>query len=105
MDALEFEHENVNDNVNLGPAAQLFIYASAELYRRCKDGSTERSLRSGRGKGSATKALWNGGEGYSEERWAFWRERWTALVGVQGLSEQGHVAAKEALEAMKKVET
>lgn len=105
MDALEFEHENENDNVNLGPAAQLFIYASAELYRRCKGGSTERSLRSGRGKGSVTKALWNGGEGYSEERWAFWRERWTALVGVQGLSEQGHVAAKEALEAMKKVET
>lgn len=103
MDALEFEHEK-DDNVSLESAAQLFIYASGELYRRCKDGSTGRSLHSGRGKGPATNALWHGVENYSEERWAFWRERWTALVGVQGLSEQGHVAAKGALEAMKKVE-
>ena len=105
MDALEFGHENEHGNVNLEPAAQLFIYASAELYRCCKGNSTERRLRSGRGKGSATKAFWHGGEdGYSEARWAFWRERWTALIGVQGLSGQARGAAKEALDAMKKVE-
>lgn len=47
VDALEFEHEPKSErerdilNLHVECAAQLFIYAAGELYRRCKDGYSE----------------------------------------------------------------
>lgn len=114
MDALEFEHEPNNErerdvvNLHVECAAQLFIYAAGELYRRCKDGYSE-PLRPISTRESKVKALWHDGnedEGYSEERWGFWKERRGAIStgGGQGLSDEAYVAAKKALEAMEEVE-
>lgn len=99
MDALEVEHgleHELEDNVNctVEAAAQLFIYAADELYRRCKDRYPER-LRPG--------VLWHNGNGYSEERWGFWREQWI-VISVGGREQKACAAAKAALEAMERVE-
>ncbi|KAF1850413.1 uncharacterized protein K460DRAFT_361214 [Cucurbitaria berberidis CBS 394.84] len=82
---------------SLEAAANLFLYASSELYHRCKEGRTDGMLTS-------TAGVWQGEEGFSEARWRFWTERWTALAGLPGISEHARAVARQALEAMKRVE-
>lgn len=112
VDALEFEHKPEHDrgyvNVTAEFAAQLFIYAAAELYPRCKNGDTG-SLRLGRGGHQEVKVLWrhiHGFGDYPEKRWAFWKDRWTAIAsggGKQCLSGEVRAAAKEALRPSNKL--
>jgi hypothetical protein len=37
------------------------------------------------------------------ERWGRWKERWGQLAAADGLGEDGRATAKEALEAMREV--
>lgn len=45
-----------------------------------------------------------GKDGYSKERFIYWRKRFEWISGVEELEEKTRVAAKEAAEAMKRVE-
>ena len=89
-------------------AAQLFIHAAPELFRRSKNNHTatgaiakdynDRSSKSGK------QTLWTGRGGYSLERWAFWKERWEVLSNMKELSESERQAARVAIEAMDETE-
>jgi hypothetical protein len=47
---------------------------------------------------------WKGPKGWSKERFAYWRERFEWISNVSELDVETREAAKEAVEAMKKVE-
>jgi hypothetical protein len=82
---------------SLEAAAQLFRYSSRELYRRCKEGRTEGML-------TGKSDLWQGGDGFSDARWRFWSQRWTALAQQKTVSDHGRWIAQKALEAMQDAE-
>lgn len=93
-DTLELDHGDEEPD-SLEAAARIFIFAGSEMYRRCRE-SQIKGIKS-------TDGLWHGGDGFSEARWLFWKERWAALASKETFSEQGRRTANEALEAMRKV--
>ena len=108
VDALELDFGE-KEPEDLEAAAQLFIHAAPELYRRSEDRYTALDGRSdlpNRGTYERWKEinLWHGPEAYSLERWEFWRQRWTLLGGKKGFSEAARAAAQGALDAMNEAE-
>ncbi|KAH6030055.1 hypothetical protein HBI54_222520 [Parastagonospora nodorum] len=81
----------------LEAAAQLFNHASPELYRRCRDGPAEGMLTN-------RDSTWKGQDGYSDARWRFWFERWTAVAEKDGFSQRARELAMQAWNAMKVAE-
>lgn len=111
MDALEIEHGSEDQETDqIEAAVQLFVHAPNEWWRRSKRKSgaeeppdpmakTETETdRQGR------RLLWRGQDGYSRERWEFWKRRWEFLASEHGYPEKIRQAALEALQAMSKVE-
>ncbi|KAF2199803.1 hypothetical protein GQ43DRAFT_442164 [Delitschia confertaspora ATCC 74209] len=94
IDVLEHDLGD-KENEELEAAAQLFIYAAPELYRRCKENQSE-----GINKQSG---LWHGKNGFAEARWKFWMERWEAMTEKDSFSKDARKIAREALESMKKI--
>jgi hypothetical protein len=82
---------------SLEAAAQLFKYASPELYRRCKGSQTEGMLTS-------KNSGWQGDRGFSEARWKLWHERWTIFAGKETFSHHARRLAGEVCKAMEKAE-
>lgn len=108
VDALELDFGDEEPD-ELRAAAELFIYAASELFRRSKDQYTGRDGRHclpnrGENKRFQDRNLWHGPEGYSLQRWEFWRERWTALADVKGFSEKAQTATRDSLKAMNMAE-
>jgi hypothetical protein len=95
-DALEHDSRDEEPG-SLEAAAQVFLYAASELYRRCKEGPKE-------GIPNKKDVLWKGEKGFSLERWGFWRERWSVFAKSEGLSHEARGVAQKAFDAMKEVE-
>ncbi|KAK2612309.1 hypothetical protein QQS21_001735 [Conoideocrella luteorostrata] len=85
------------DYGSIDAAAQVFKHASSELLRRCK-------AKQATGLMSDSSGLWSGQDGYSMERWQFWKDRWNSLAKQQASSPNIHDSAREALRHMDKVE-
>lgn len=91
-------------------AANLFRYASPRLLQLCREepappepplgifNAEAREFVEGR------EVLWTG-LGYSMGRWAWWKTRWEQLAEGDNLTEETRRQGKEALAAMKAVET
>lgn len=101
--ALEVKGVDVPLDVTLVAAAQLFIYASAELLSLCQEGHLE-GLDPPDINDPGTESLWLGKRGFSEERWSFWKGRWSVWADDEDISPDARKTASEALEAMKKAE-
>ncbi|KAH7074148.1 hypothetical protein FB567DRAFT_190873 [Paraphoma chrysanthemicola] len=82
---------------SLEAAAEVFINAASELYRRCKEGRTDGML-AGKAK------LWQGHKGFSLTRWQFWLKRWDVLAQQKDISDHGREFAQKALKAMQEAE-
>ena len=57
----------------LETAAQVFKHASGELLRRCKK-------KQAKGFMSSSNGLWRGQDGYSMDRWQFWKDKLSTLT-------------------------
>ncbi|KAM5380899.1 hypothetical protein ACJZ2D_003208 [Fusarium nematophilum] len=98
--ALELENEGTHLS-DVEAAAQLFIFASQELFRFSREdcGTSSASILWRRRDGG----LWEGKDGLSVDRWEFWKTRWATMARGTA-SEQGQAAAQDALEAMRHAE-
>ena len=81
----------------LEAAAHVFMYASSELYRRCKGGRAE-------GLPTNKNGLWQGGDGYSDGRWKLWMDRWIEFARNDAFSEHARSLALQAWDAIKAIE-
>ncbi|KAF2133091.1 hypothetical protein P153DRAFT_331481 [Dothidotthia symphoricarpi CBS 119687] len=95
-EALEVDTGNEEPD-SVEAAAELFLYAGSELYRCCQEGQKYGMLNS-------PASMWKGDEGFSQDRWRFWGERWNALSKAESLSADTRRIAKQSVEAMKQVE-
>lgn len=85
------------------PAAAAWVFAYGhELCRLDKDLTPSDSKMGNPGKGGE---LWTGRAGFSRERWALWKERFTAVGKMDGVKETTRVMARDAVEAMERSET
>ncbi|KAH7397151.1 hypothetical protein BKA66DRAFT_453733 [Pyrenochaeta sp. MPI-SDFR-AT-0127] len=96
-EALETDINDQESN-SLEAAAQLFLYAGPELYRRCKESQTKGMLTS-------TTGSWQDELGFSDARWRFWLEKWKNLAKQPDVSIHTRSIAQEAVKAMEKAET
>ncbi|KAI3328952.1 hypothetical protein HD806DRAFT_481183 [Xylariaceae sp. AK1471] len=105
VQALELDYGE-EQPAHLEAAAELFIHAAPELYRRSKERSSDVANLGHARNGKVGRPLINentrGIGGYSLELWNFWRERWTAFAAKQSFSDEARRAAREALTAMEK---
>jgi hypothetical protein len=84
------------------PAAAVFVFAvGKEVYAREEDLSETRPEYGDPGKGGK---LWKGQAEFSKERWALWKSRFVEVSELEELSEEVRAIAKEAVEAMKRIE-
>ena len=103
--ALESETANLNDEIPA--AAQWFIYAGPRIY---SDGGAVKHDEPGSGlwfkdgNGNPLGGLWDGEGGLNKERWTFWRERFAWVRDNVELGEEAKNAAREAVEAMRRVD-
>lgn len=85
------------------PAASAWILgAGKDIYERKVDLTPKQRNAGNPAKGGA---LWEGKAEFSEARWAFWKERFGVVKGLEGLKPETKKAAEEAFAAMEKVES
>ncbi|KAH7069843.1 hypothetical protein BKA63DRAFT_89489 [Paraphoma chrysanthemicola] len=82
---------------SLEAAAEVFIHAAPELYRRSKQNRTDGML-------TGKAELWQGHKGFSATRWQFWLKRWVTLAQQGDISDRGRELAQKALKAMQEAE-
>jgi hypothetical protein len=84
------------------PAAAVFVFAvGKEVYAREEDLTETRPNYGNPGKGGK---LWTGKPEFSKERWALWKKRFGEVSELEELSEEVRAIAKEAAEAMDRIE-
>lgn len=87
-------------HLDIAAAAQYLIYAAGKMLH-CPIYSSKSVYHTGWGKDSE---FWKGAEGFSLERWNYWKERWEIMRTTDGLSEETREAARRAGVAMEKAE-
>ncbi|KAL1725702.1 hypothetical protein EV714DRAFT_287720 [Schizophyllum commune] len=110
-DALEYapdhsSYKRVPRALKVEAAAQWAVHAGRAMYE-CKEimgpkGNADWPANAGAPGRGGDK--WKGVDGYDAARWRLWREEFGRIAGEEGEQEDVRRAAKEAAEAMRKVE-
>ncbi|KAI9881314.1 MAG: hypothetical protein M1830_005601 [Pleopsidium flavum] len=104
------EQEGVDLNSEIPAAAQWFIHSGPKLYNHGRTIRHDEPSGNGNGLwfkdgyGKPLSGLWKGEGGLNKGRWLFWKERFTWVRENMELGEEARRAAKDAVEAMTKVE-
>ena len=110
-DTLEYEpnhptYKRVPRALKVEAATQWAVHAGRAMYE-CKEimgpkGNADWPANAGAPGRGGDK--WEGVDGYDAARWILWREEFGRIAGEEGERENVRRAAKEAVEAMRKVE-
>ncbi|KAH7361182.1 hypothetical protein BKA66DRAFT_514692 [Pyrenochaeta sp. MPI-SDFR-AT-0127] len=85
------------------PAASAWVIATGqELYNRKEDLTPTDPKQGNPAKGGA---LWKGKAEFSRERWAFWKQRFFEIGGLEDVREKTRNVAKDAVLGMERAET
>jgi hypothetical protein len=84
------------------PSAAVWIFAAGkQIYEREYDLTPKSKMEGNPGKGGP---LWEGKPEFSKQRWALWKKRFGELADMEGLTEEVKSIAKEATEAMDRID-
>jgi hypothetical protein len=84
------------------PSAAVWIFAAGkQIYEREYDLTPKSKTEGNPGKGGP---LWEGKPEFSKQRWALWKKRFGELADMEGLTEEVKGIAKEATEAMDRID-
>ncbi|PVI05891.1 hypothetical protein DM02DRAFT_497707, partial [Periconia macrospinosa] len=84
------------------PAAAAWVFeAGGELVGREVDLSPKDPREGNPARGGE---LWKGVAGFGKERWAFWKERFGVVAGLEGVREETREVARKAVVEMERVE-
>lgn len=85
------------------PSAAVWIFAAGrQVYEREYDLTPKRATQGNPGSGGP---LWHGKPEFSKKRWALWKKRFRELAELEGLTEEVKGIAKEAYEAMNRIDS
>jgi hypothetical protein len=93
---------NQKYDANVPAAAAWIIGYGHDLFRMEKDLTPSDRKQGNPGRGGE---LWKGKAEFSKERWALWKERFSAIADMEGVKEQTKIDARDAIQGMERAQT